>query len=63
LLGGERWVDHYGEVIITNHTANIVCKLTFVKVGLNVLHQLEKFRSFFTQASGALNFILTCMLL
>jgi len=32
LLGGQRWIDHYGEVIITNHTLDIVCKLTFVKV-------------------------------
>jgi len=35
LLGGQRWIDHYGEVIITNHTLDIVCKLTFVKVGPN----------------------------
>ncbi|XP_025080821.1 oxysterol-binding protein-related protein 6-like isoform X2 [Pomacea canaliculata] len=29
LLGGQRWVDQYGEMTITN--GNIVCKLTFTK--------------------------------
>ncbi|XP_050388656.1 oxysterol-binding protein-related protein 6 isoform X1 [Patella vulgata] len=29
LLGGQRWVDQYGEMKITN--GNIVCKLTFTK--------------------------------
>ncbi|RXG62127.1 Oxysterol-binding protein-related protein 6 [Armadillidium vulgare] len=29
--GGQRWVDQYGEMIITNKTKNITCKLTFVK--------------------------------
>jgi hypothetical protein len=32
LLGGERWVDIYGEVTITNITNDIKCKLTFQKV-------------------------------
>jgi oxysterol-binding protein-related protein 3/6/7 len=31
ILGGQRWVEHYGEVIITNHTRDIVCKLTLAK--------------------------------
>lgn len=29
--GGQRWVDQYGELKITNVTKNIECKLTFVK--------------------------------
>lgn len=32
LLGGQRWVDQYGEMTITN--GNIVCKLTFTKVSV-----------------------------
>ena len=31
LLGGQRWVDHYGEMVITNGN-QCSCKLTFVKV-------------------------------
>lgn len=31
ILGGQRWVEHYGEVNITNHTLEIACKLTFAK--------------------------------
>lgn len=31
ILGGQRWVEHYGEVIVTNHTRGIVCKLNFTK--------------------------------
>nr|XP_024219048.1 oxysterol-binding protein-related protein 6-like [Halyomorpha halys] len=30
LFGGQRWVDQYGELVIT--TSGITCKLTFVKV-------------------------------
>ena len=30
ILGGQRWVDQFGEMTITNGT--IVCKLTFTKV-------------------------------
>ena len=30
ILGGQRWVDQYGEMTITN--GSIVCKLTFTKV-------------------------------
>lgn len=30
ILGGQRWVDQFGEMTITN--GNIVCKLTFTKV-------------------------------
>lgn len=29
--GGERWVDQYGEMIIKNKTANLTCKLSFVR--------------------------------
>ena len=32
LLGGQRWVDHYGEVVIRNHGHGIKCKLTYAKV-------------------------------
>jgi hypothetical protein len=32
LLGGQRWVDHYGEVVIRNHSHGIKCKLTYAKV-------------------------------
>ncbi|XP_044743181.1 oxysterol-binding protein-related protein 6-like isoform X3 [Chrysoperla carnea] len=31
LFSGQRWVDQYGELKITNLTTGIVCKLTFVK--------------------------------
>lgn len=31
LFGGQRWVDQYGELNITNLDTNIVCKLTFAK--------------------------------
>lgn len=30
LFGGQRWVDQYGELKITNES--LICKLTFVKV-------------------------------
>ncbi|XP_076060040.1 oxysterol-binding protein-related protein 3-like isoform X3 [Oratosquilla oratoria] len=29
--GGQRWVDQYGEMVLTNTNADLVCKLTFVK--------------------------------
>lgn len=32
LFGGQRSVDQYGELKITNLDKNITCKLTFVKV-------------------------------
>jgi hypothetical protein len=32
IFGGQRWVEHYGEVTVTNLTLGIHCKLTFVKV-------------------------------
>ena len=32
LLGGQRWVDHYGEVNIVNKANGISCKLTYSKV-------------------------------
>ena len=32
LLGGQRWVDHYGEVNIVNQANGITCKLTYTKV-------------------------------
>lgn len=32
ILGGQQWVDHYGEVMVVNQTLNITCKLTYVKV-------------------------------
>ncbi|KAK2189996.1 hypothetical protein NP493_89g01015 [Ridgeia piscesae] len=31
LLGGQRWVDHYGEAVIENQTSGIKCKLTYAK--------------------------------
>ncbi|KAI5731513.1 hypothetical protein M8J77_011362 [Diaphorina citri] len=31
LFGGQRWVDQYGELNITNLDTNITCKLTFLK--------------------------------
>jgi hypothetical protein len=34
LFGGQRSVDQYGELKITNLDKNITCKLTFVKVSL-----------------------------
>ena len=34
LLGGQRWVDLYGEMII-NNLDKCTCKLTFVKVPLS----------------------------
>ena len=33
VFGGQRWVDQYGELVITSST-NIKCKLTFVRVSL-----------------------------
>ena len=36
ILGGQRWVEHYGEVVVTNHTRGIVCKLNFAKVVFDV---------------------------
>ena len=41
LLGGQRWVDHYGEVTLINHANGIKCKLTFTKVSINHI-SLEK---------------------
>jgi len=32
IIGGQRWIDYYGEVMVTNHTLNITCKLTYVQV-------------------------------
>ena len=34
ILGGQRWVDHYGEVLIKNDFNGIYCKLTYAKVSL-----------------------------
>lgn len=34
LFSGQRWVDQYGELKITNLTTGVVCKLTFVKVSI-----------------------------
>jgi oxysterol-binding protein-related protein 3/6/7 len=31
LFGGQRWVDQYGELLITNRTSGVQCKLNFVK--------------------------------
>ncbi|ELT87291.1 hypothetical protein CAPTEDRAFT_150458 [Capitella teleta] len=31
LLGGQRWVDHYGEIQLVNHTHKLTCKLTYSK--------------------------------
>lgn len=44
--GGQRWVDQYGEMIITNKTKNITCKLTFVKVNLLFFHIVTQFLFF-----------------
>jgi hypothetical protein len=33
VLGGQRWVDQYGEMTVTNKDV-CSCKLTFVKVGV-----------------------------
>ena len=30
--GGNRWVDQYGEMVITNKPHKLTCKLSFVKV-------------------------------
>ena len=32
ILGGQRWVDHYGDVVIKNEMNGIKCKLTYAKV-------------------------------
>lgn len=37
ILGGQQWVDHYGEVMVVNQTLNITCKLTYVKVCFSYL--------------------------
>src|SRR6218665_863763 len=37
ILGGQRWVEHYGEVTITNHKLDIVCKLTLAKVTILIV--------------------------
>ena len=37
LLGGQRWVDHYGETVIENQPSGIKCKLTYAKVLLLLL--------------------------
>jgi hypothetical protein len=40
ILGGQRWVDQFGEMTITN--GNIVCKLTFTKVSnVNLINPLN----------------------
>lgn len=31
ILGGQRWIDYYGEVMVVNHTLNVTCKLTYVQ--------------------------------
>jgi Oxysterol-binding protein. len=38
LFGGQRWVDQYGELNITNLDTNITCKLTFLKVIISLLN-------------------------
>ena len=36
ILGGQRWVEHHGEVTINNHSLGIVCRLSFTKVPLKI---------------------------
>ena len=31
LFGGQRWVDQYGELVITSRTSGVHCKLNFLK--------------------------------
>ena len=38
--GGNRWVDQYGEMIITNKPYNLTCKLSFVKVSFKILNYI-----------------------
>ena len=38
--GGERWVDQYGEMVITNKRHGLSCKLSFLKVSLLKTHQI-----------------------
>ena len=40
LLGGQRWVDHYGEMVITNGD-QCSCRLTFVKVSSSLKYLLS----------------------
>ena len=42
VLGGQRWVDQYGEMTITNKD-QCSCKLTFVKVQWCVFEQAALF--------------------
>jgi len=37
ILGGQRWVEHHGEVTINNHSLGVVCKLLFTKVASSVI--------------------------
>lgn len=33
IMSGEKWADHYGEMVISNPAHNIECRLNFVKAG------------------------------
>ena len=66
LLGSQRWVDHYGEMVITNED-QCSCKLTFVKVLIpfsNPHQSLEHYHCrLATGAPRSMKFMVMCTLL
>ena len=41
LIVGKLWIDHYGDMIVTNHTSGEVCTLTFKPAGWRGKSQYE----------------------
>lgn len=42
ILSGQRWIEHYGEVLIRNtQDSSCHCKITFCKVGVATAHPGE----------------------
>jgi hypothetical protein len=41
LIVGKLWIDHYGDMVVTNHTTGDVCTLTFKPAGWRGKSQFE----------------------
>ena len=52
LLGGQRWVDHYGETVIENQPSGIKCKLTYAKVPLQQSSSSQAFPIIWGRRNG-----------
>lgn len=52
ILGGQRWVEHYGEVVVTNHTRGIVCKLNYAKSSYFSAKKYEVYGQVYAQDDG-----------